>query len=183
MSELSDAKLVELAQNGDLEAVGELYDRHWLRIFKYVRAKVHNVHLAQDLTGEVFLRMVENLPKYRTMEGVLFSTWLHQIALNLIRSHYQKDNAYQLIPMEYAENRNNHHDNPAFITEDKFERTHLLQSLEKIDETQREVIILRFFAGFSLKEAAAALDKTIGAVKTLQRRGILALVISLKTAP
>lgn len=182
MTALNDAKLVELAQNGDLEAVGHLYDRYWLRIFKYVRLKVTNIHLAQDLTSEVFLRMVENLPTYRTIEGILFSTWLYRIAHNLVINHYRKENAYQLVPIEYAIIKDDRQDNPALIIEGKFERTYLIKSLEMLDETQREVIILRFFVGLSLKEVAASLDKTVGAVKTLQRRGLLALVAFLKTS-
>ncbi|MCL4266063.1 MAG: RNA polymerase sigma factor [Anaerolineae bacterium] len=183
MTELSDAKLVELAQNGNLEAVGELYDRYWLRIFHYVRAKVYNIQLAQDLTGEVFLRMVEHLPRYQVMEGILFSTWLYRIAHNLVISHWQKENAYQLVPLEAAANSNNHHDKPLRIAEEQWEQTHIQQCLARIDEVQREVIILRFYAGLSLKEVAAALDKTVGAVKSLQRRGLMTLVAVMKSMP
>lgn len=181
MTELSDANIVELAQSGDLEAVGNLYDRYWLRIFNYVRAKVYDNHLAEDLTGEVFLRMVEHLPKYRTMEGVPFSAWLFRIAHNLIITHHRKEIAFQQVPMDYMNNQT-HQDGPALMVESNLERTRLLQGLAKLDETQREVIILRFLVGMSLKEAAESLNKTVGAIKTLQRRGILALVVFLKTS-
>ncbi len=181
MTELSDAKLVELAQFGDQEAVGNLFDRYWVRIFYYVRAKVYDSHLAEDLTGEVFLRMVENIPKYRTMEGVPFSAWLFRIAHNLTISYQRRESTFQLVQMEYANHENQRHDNLALVVEGQLERTRLLQSLEKLDEVQREVIILRFLAGLSLKEVAASLGKTIGAVKSLQRRGVLTLAAVLKT--
>jgi RNA polymerase sigma-70 factor, ECF subfamily len=54
--------------------------------------------------------------------------------------------------------------------------------LQQIDENQRDVIILRFLVGLSLQEAAHALDKSVGAIKTLQHRGILALRVALQVA-
>jgi hypothetical protein len=65
MHDLSDAELVDRAQYGNPEAVGLLYDRHHTRIFRYIRARIYDTHLAQDLTGEVFLQMVAHLADYQ----------------------------------------------------------------------------------------------------------------------
>ena len=62
----SDADLVKRAQGGDVDAVGELYDRHHESVFRYVRARVRGQPLAEDLTGETFARMVANLSSYRS---------------------------------------------------------------------------------------------------------------------
>lgn len=177
MQEIDDMELVKRAQAGDIAAVGELYDRHRTKIFRYIRSKVFNAHLAQDLTGDVFLRMVDHLPEFRPM-GVPFSAWLYQIARNLIIQHGQKENKSQIVSLVHANNVSRNKDNPALVVERKVEMEWVLQGLEKIDEFQREVIILRFIVGLSLKETAEMLNKTIAAVKSLQHRGILALQVT-----
>ena len=53
--------------------------------------------------------------------------------------------------------------------------------LQQLDDRQRDVIILRFIIGLSLKEVAHTLDKSVGNIKTLQHRGILALRVALQT--
>ncbi len=174
MSELTDETLIRRAQNGDVNAVGALYDRHRQRIFRYVRARVYNTHLAQDLTGEIFLKMVANLPHYREM-GVPFSAWLYRIAHNYIINSLQKDKTHQHVPIVYANNVSRRQDNPALVVEQQLQLEGIRQGLEQIDETQCEVVILRFLVGLSLKETAATLEKSVSAVKSLQHRGILTL--------
>jgi RNA polymerase sigma-70 factor (ECF subfamily) len=180
MHDLSDAELVERAQNGAPEAVGLLYDRHHTRIFRYLRARIYDTHLAQDLTGEVFLQMVAHLPDYRST-GVPFSAWLYRIAHNHLVNHIgRKENQYQHVPLVWVGSLGHKDDNPAQVVERQLALEEVQQALERIDETQREVIILRFWLGYSLKEVAALLDKTVAAVKSQQYRGLLALEVAMK---
>jgi len=179
MTDISDADLVKAAQDGDVSAVGDLYDRFQPRIYKYVRARVYDHHEAQDLTGEVFLLMVKNLSSYRVM-GVPFSAWLYRIAHNLLVNHFQKENRTELVPIVFAENSHHRIGNPEVVLEHKFEMEWLLKGLEILENSQREVIILRFLAGLSLNEVAHILDKTVAAVKAIQHRGLLALKTALK---
>ena len=178
MQELDDMELVERAQSGNIAAVGELYDRHRPQIFRYIRFRVANVQVAQDLTGEVFLRMVDHLPKFQP-RGVPFSAWLYRIARNLIIKQGQKESKQPIVSLEYANNVGQNSNNPALVVERQLEMEWVLQGLERIDEIQREVIILRFIVGLSLKETAQVLEKTVAAVKTWQHRGILALQTAL----
>ncbi len=180
MHDLSDAELVERAQSGDLEAVGLLYDRHRARIFRYVRARIYDTHLAQDLTGEVFLQMVAHLADYR-VTAVPFSAWLYRIAHNHVVNHIgRKETQYQHVPLVLAGHLSHKEDNPAQVVERRLTLEAIQQALERIDEIQREVIILRFWLGYSLKEVAAMLDKTVAAVKSHQHRGLLALEVAMK---
>jgi RNA polymerase sigma-70 factor, ECF subfamily len=175
MHDFSDAELVERAQSGDPEAIGLLYDRHHTRIFRYVRARIFDTHLAQDLTGEVFLQMVAHLADYR-VTAVPFSAWLYRIAHNHVVNHIgRKENQFQHLPLVYAGNLSRKEENPARLVEEQMVLEAVQQALERIDEIQREVIILRFWLGYSLKEVADMLDKTVAAVKAHQHRGLLAL--------
>lgn len=178
MQELDDMELVKRAQAGNAAAVGELYDRHQPRIFRYIRFKVAHTQVAQDLTGEVFLRMVDHLSSFEP-RGVPFSAWLYRIATNLIIQEGQRESKQPLVPLVYANHISQNHDNPTQVVERRLENEWLWQGLDKIDENQREIIILRFVVGLSLKETAGTLNRTVAAVKTLQHRGILALQAAL----
>lgn len=179
--DVSDAELVEQIQAGQGEAMTLLYRRHRPSIFRYAYSRLYNQQQAQDVTGEIFLRMVTNLPQYRST-GAPFAAWLFRIAHNYIITHRQKENEAQLAPVSQADNVSHAEGNPAFIVERQLQLEWVWQGLQQLDENQREVIIMRFLTGLSLKETALALEKSVGAVKTLQHRGILALRVALQVA-
>lgn len=180
MEGLSDAELVKRAQAGNHEALTTLYDRHYTQIFRYVRARIFDTHLAQDLVGEVFLKMVGHLPDYR-MTGVPFSAWLYRIAHNHVVNHIgRKESQYKHMPVEMADSMDSRRDNPDVVVERKLQLEEVQQALTRIDETQREVIILRFLLGYSLIEVAEMLDKSVAAVKSQQHRGLRALEVTLR---
>jgi RNA polymerase sigma-70 factor, ECF subfamily len=179
LPQLDDQALVKSAQNGNTQAVGELYDRHQERIFRYVRSRVYDHQLAQDLTGEIFTRMVTNLNQYEN-SGYPFTAWLYRIARNLIVDYQRRENRYMHVPIEEVYHVSADGFEPAAVVERQLSAERLQQALEEIDETQREVIRLRFLAGLSLQEVADTLDKTVGAIKAQQYRGLMALRVALK---
>lgn len=176
----NDADLVVRAQGGDVDAVGELYDAHHEHIFRYVWSRVRDQQLAEDLTGEIFTRMVGSLAGYRPAD-VPFRAWLYRIARNLIVDHYRKENNHASLPLAHAENisggRANH---PGPLVEQKLVLERVQEALAQIDPIQRDVILLRFVAGLPLQEVAQSLDKTVAAVKSLQHRGLKSLRVALK---
>jgi RNA polymerase sigma-70 factor (ECF subfamily) len=139
-----------------------------------VWARVDNQHLAEDLTGEVFTRMVVGLRRYRLTE-IPFQAWLYRIASNLVADHYREEGRRILVPLYHAEAITMEGNNPATIVEGKFTAERVKQALSRLDPLQREVVVLRFLIGFPLKDVALALDKTVAAIKSLQYRGLEAL--------
>jgi RNA polymerase sigma-70 factor, ECF subfamily len=157
-----------------------LYDRHHTRIFRYIRARIYDTHLAQDLTGEVFLQMVAHLADYR-VTAVPFSAWLYRIAHNHLVNHIaRKESRYQHLPLAQAATWAIQKQTRRDWSSDSLCLEAVQQALERIDETQREVIILRFWLGYSLKETADMLGKSVAAIKSQQHRGLLALEAALK---
>lgn len=180
MHDLSDIELVEHAQAGNQEALGQLYDRHHTRIFRYVRARIYDNHLAQDLTAEVFMQMLAHLADYRPT-AVPFAAWLYRIAHNHVVNHIgRKENQFQHLPLAFAGDLSHPEGNPAKAVEQVLTLEAVQQALERMDETQREVIILRFWLGYSLQEVATALDKSLAAVKSHQHRGLIALEVAMR---
>jgi RNA polymerase sigma-70 factor (ECF subfamily) len=170
----NDADLVKRAQGGDVNAVGELYDRHHESIFRYVQSRVYDRDLAEDLTGEIFTRMVTSLPGYR-LRGIPFRAWLYRIARNLVVDHYRKESGRVSVPLYHAESTGEAASNPAWIVEHKLTLERVQRALARLDPSQQEVVVLRFLLGLSLREVALTLNKTVAAVKSLQHRGLKAL--------
>ena len=174
MLDSSDVDLVRRAQAGDVNAVGELYDRHHEHIFRYVWLRVHDNRSAEDLTGEIFVRMVASLPDYRPTP-VPFRAWLYRVAHNLVVDHFRRESGHVLVSLDLAEGLHGESDNPASIIERRLTLERVQRALAGLDPSQREVVILRFLVGLPLREVALALGKTVVAVKSLQHRGLMAL--------
>jgi RNA polymerase sigma-70 factor, ECF subfamily len=173
MADLSRPDVVTLAQGGDVQAIGALYDQHHQALFRYLWARVGERQTAEELTGDVFMRMLAALPRYRP-SVVPFRAWLFRIAHNLLVDHYRKESGRVAVPLQSAEGVTDGSD-PAVLVEQKITVEHVQQALAVVDEPQRSVIALRFLSGLSLEETAAVLDKSESAVKALQHRGLVAM--------
>ena len=164
---------IALAQQGDVEAIGVLYDQHHEALFRYIWSRTGDRDLAEDLTSDVFMRMLSALPNYRSSTAP-FRAWLYRIARNLLVDYYRKKGGRISVSLNHSVTLGDD-DNPISIVEHKLtlERAH--HALAKLDETQREVVALRFLGGLSLQEVATVLEKSENAIKALQHRGLTAL--------
>jgi RNA polymerase sigma-70 factor (ECF subfamily) len=153
-------------------------------IFRYLWARVGDRHLAEDLSSEVFERVIANLPRYRS-RGIPFKAWLYRIAHNLVIDHARKRSRYSQVPLddraEHAlEQGHTSTTWPEKQLEDRLNAERVQSALQSLKPVQQNVVILRFLIGFSLKEVAAALGRSVPAIKSLQRRGLVALRTALK---
>lgn len=171
--------LVALAQDGEMDAIGALYDQHQASVFRYVWSSVSDRQLAEDLTGEVFTRMLAALPHYRSGARP-FRAWLFRIARNLVIDHYRKSGKDRASSLEeVAEIPQGEKHEPASAYERGLIVERLHTALSELDTLQREVLVLRFLNGLTIKETAQVLDKTEAAIKALQHRGLASLRFSL----
>ncbi len=173
MPDSSDAELIARAQRGEVNALGRLYDRHRQSIFRYLWIRLDDRQLAEDLTGDVFMRMLDALPRYR-MQGLPFRAWLYRIAHNLLVDYFRKMNRQSTVPLDAVEEQGTE-DEPGRTIEQILLSERLQAALLRLEPTQGEVIILRFLAGLSLRETALTLGKTEAAIKALQHRGLSGL--------
>ena len=173
MLDAGELELVARAQAGDVDAIGALYDRHQHSIFKYLWLRLGDRQAAEDLTGDVFLRMLDALPNYRPT-GLPFRAWLYRIAHNRLVDHYRGQAGRTQVSLE-AVTLHADGDDPASATDHNLLVEQLARALSSLDDNQRDVIVLRFVNGLSLRETAIALDKTEAAVKSMQHRSLAAL--------
>ena len=166
-------RLVARAQEGDRDALEELYLKHFDRIYSYLHMTVGNRHDAEDLTTQTFLKMLESIGRF-TWGAAPFSAWLFRIAHNLAMDHFRSRRRWQ--PEEEVPE-------PVGMVEASAEEQALrslsdqsmFDLIEELSDEQRQVLILKFVFDFSNVEAATVLDKTEGAVKSLQHRALASL--------
>ena len=160
------------AQKGDAAAFAVLYEDYYDRIFRYVSFKTGNSLEAEDITAEVFVKMLESISSFK-WQGYQFSSWLFRIAHNLIVDHFRKRGRRHIVALDDA---------PAAATEYDPDLDRKLdvdmsmapvqKAMKDLTDLQREVISLRFAAGLSVAETARAVGKKDNAVKALQHAGI-----------
>ena len=160
------------AQKGDAAAFAVLYEDYYDRIFRYVSFKTGNSLEAEDITAEVFVKMLESIDSFR-WQGYQFSSWLFRIAHNLVVDHFRKRGRRHIVTLDDA---------PAAATEYNPDLDRKLdvdmsmvpvqEAMKDLTDLQREVISLRFAAGLSVAETARAVGKKDNAVKALQHAGI-----------
>lgn len=169
-----EQELLEKAIQAEPGALGTLYDRYVERIYAYIYHRVGQADLAEDLTGQVFMRMLEAV---RSGKGwrTSFSGWLYRIAHNLVIDHYRRKHRATLVDIDDAEPVQAQAGDPVRSVETQYERERLRTALAKLTEEQSQVISLRFLEDLSIAEVADIMEKTEGAVKALQYRAVLAL--------
>jgi RNA polymerase sigma-70 factor (ECF subfamily) len=172
-------KLVDRAQAGDRDALEELYLIHFDRIYGYLHMTVGNRHDAEDLTTQTFLRMLESIGRFR-WQSAPFSAWLFRIAHNLSMDHFRASRRWQ--PEEEVPEPAGAEERSA--EEEAFQsigRKSMLELIEDLSEEQRQVLTLKFVFNFTNGDVATILDKTEGAVKSLQHRALVSLQKQLAT--
>lgn len=167
-----DLKLLARAKALEQEALAEIHDTYYGPIFRYISVRVGEHQVAEDLTSEVFLRLLSALRDHtapqRTLRG-----WLYAVAFRVVKDHHRT--RYRRQEQELHEGIPSSNPAPAEIVNQKMFREELQQSLSYLTEDQQDVIALRFGVGLTVRETAEALNKSEGAVKQLQVRAVATL--------
>lgn len=169
---LDDARLIERAKRGEVEAFGCLYERYLESIYRYIRTRVAEDRTAEDLTETVFLRSYESLSRYKE-KGLRFSAFLYQIARNLLVDHYRQKE--EELPLESADqiSVSPSRIDDIIVIQDQVDR--LRVGLEALPEEYREIIRLRVLLELSTAECAQWTGRSEGAVRVLLHRAMKAL--------
>src|SRR5437868_8703000 len=166
-------ELVARGQQGDRDALEELYLIHFDRIYSYLHVSVGNRHDAEDLTTQTFLKMLESIGKFR-WGAAPFSAWLFRIAHNLAMDHFRASRRWQP-EEEVPEPEADESTSAEAGALDAIGRKSMLELIDDLSGEQQQVLTLKLVFGFSNGEAATILGKTEGAVKSLQHRALVTL--------
>jgi RNA polymerase sigma-70 factor (ECF subfamily) len=157
-----DRLLVQAAQADPARFVG-IYQRYVDRIYAFVARRTRDRAAAEDITSQVFEQALAAIGRFE-WRGLPVSVWLFRIASNALADHWRES-------VRHA------HEPPADVPdphelEDIERRIALYQQVERLPDLQRQVIQMRFVEEKSIREIAAALDRSEGAVKQLQLRAL-----------
>lgn len=156
--ELSAA--IARARAGDMGAIRYLYMRFADNVYGYARSIVRNEHDAEDVTQQVFARLILAIRSFEDRE-VPFSAWLLRVAHNMAIDHLRRQRAVPYEePIVASEGR-----------EDERLSLSLRSALSELSEGQRQVVVLRHIAGLSPAEIASRLGKSEDAIHGLHHRG------------
>jgi RNA polymerase sigma-70 factor (ECF subfamily) len=173
------AALVELAQGGDADAFGQLYERYVDLVYRYVYVRVGSSHLAEDLTSETFIRALRRIDSF-SWQGKDIAAWFVTIARNLITDNVKSARFRMEVTTADMIDADRRVEGPENEVLTHLRDTALFEAIKALRPEQGECVVLRFLQGMSLAETALIIGKSEGAVKQLQLRAMRALHRDLK---
>lgn len=173
VSQAEARELLRRARTYEERALTRLYNLYADRVFRFIYYRIQDRPRAEDLTNEVFVRMLEHVEKFHPSgdDIVLALTgWIFTIARNLLIDDYRRQKVRPVEPLPEADDQESlaeHFDLEFYLT-----RADLQVALAKLTEEQQTVLLLRFEEGFTSAQIGKIMGKTEMAIKALQRRGL-----------
>ena len=164
--------LVSRAKAGDAEAFGALYDLYADRVYRFVLVRVPQPADGEDLLQQVFLKVIESLPRYE-QRGLPFGAWLFRIARNTVIDFGRTRRV--AAPLDDEVGQMADPAQPGQRLERKAELDEIRVALGSLTSEQRDVIVFRFFAQLSHAEIGAVLGKREGTIRVIQHRALAVL--------
>jgi RNA polymerase sigma-70 factor (ECF subfamily) len=174
MDELT--KLIEAAQGGDVQSYGQIYQHFYKRIFRFCRGFLPDNDSAADVCQDTFVKAWLALPNFSLKNGGSFQAFLFRIARNLLIDRSRKKKEGRLEQAEEIEEIQDFEDS---VDKDA-DRQKLNQALAKLDENDRQLVILRYFEELSFSEVAHITGMKEGALRVKTHRALKKLKELLK---
>ncbi len=156
----------------DSQVISAVYDRYFPDVFRFVRYRINDDKAAEDLSSDVFMRLLEAARANRAPDTNL-RAWLLSTASHLVNDHLRRH--YRRPVENLDESHADQRTNLPVEYEQKERLGRMKNALSTLTDEQQNVLALRFGGGFSLEETAAALKKNVNAIKQLQFRALAAL--------
>lgn len=177
-------KIVLKAQQGDQDSFSVLFDIWFDRVYRYTAYRVDSSE-CEDIVSEIFLKLVQYLPKYKSRSGVGFGAWLFRMAHNTIIDWYRKKKA-----LLGSDINDKEEDFFARVVDEQplpdsqvnslYDYDRVYAFLKKLKPDHREILELKFLEGFTNKEIAAITGKTEGNIRIMQLRALKEMRQSMK---
>ncbi|HRE65677.1 MAG TPA: RNA polymerase sigma factor [Cyclobacteriaceae bacterium] len=166
---MSDEQIMEAVKNGNLQQASILFDRFHKRIFNFLVRMTGDREGAEDLTQNVFLRMLRYRQSYNP--EMKFQSWIYQMARNAFADHYQKQKQLKPASMEVEKLHDSLPDLAEAMEQEETEKR-LIRALAKLPDDYRELLVLTRFQHLKYEEVAGFLNMTVANVKVKVHRAI-----------
>ena len=176
--DIADAMLVNRCRRGDSAAMERLILKYQNRIYNVILKICANPDDAAELTQETFVKVIENIDRFESKSS--FYTWAFRIAVNLTLNYCQRNAKLKLKSLDaedYEHSTNatqglkeflsdDSSPDPAMVAQNKELCEIAIQSLMKLDDAQRTVIVLRDIEGMNYAQIANVLQINLGTVRS-----------------
>ncbi len=147
----------------------QIYEQYFPPVYQFIRLRVGDPTLAEDLASEVFLKLVDAL-RGRNAPHHSLRGWIFRVAHNVLSSHFGKMRRYPVTSLEEWVPSSDEDPEAQFIRSLNLE--HARRALRMLNAEQQEVLILRFGQKLDLQETADIMGKSVSAIKSLQFRAV-----------
>jgi len=172
MQNFDEHQALDGLRNLDSQIIGAVYDKYFPDIYRYVRYRLNDEQLAEDIASDVFVRLLEAVRNKRgpqtNLKAWLFATASHAVVDHLRRTYRRPAES---LPEDLLDLDSMPHD----IFDQMEQKRNVQRAYAMLTTDQQHVLALRFGQGYSLEETAAMLRKNVNAVKALQFRALAAL--------
>ena len=170
----SDHELMLAVRDGDLDSMGELFERHHGPLFGYLAKLTGNRAAAEDIAQVVFERMLRYRHTYRDQGS--FTAWMYHLARRCAADHFRKSSSAPIAvdptDLEGHPDEGRRADEAAARKDD---HALLHRALGRLDRDDREVLLLSRMQGLSFAEVAGILECSAGAARVRAHRALQAL--------
>ncbi len=169
---MTDESIMEAVKQGNLQQVSVLFERHHKAVFNFLAKMAMDRELAEDLTQNVFLRIMKYRNSYQ--EGKRFQSWLYQVARNVFSDHYQSNKNKYSKTMDVEKVKESLEEKTEWV--DQTEREELLhKSLRLLANEDRELLVLTRFQQMKYEEVAVIMETSVANIKIKVHRAIARL--------
>lgn len=178
LAQLSDDKLVQSYANGNNEAFDTLLERYQSRLLGYIMQLTGNRQLSEDIFQEAFVKAIMTIKQGNYTETGKFGAWISRIARNLVIDHFRQEKSEPTVSTDDGEidilNRKELSDDT--IEDDIIDlqiRDDVRRLIRELPETQRQVLVMRYYRNLSFKEIAEKTNVSINTALGRMRYAIL----------
>ncbi len=178
MNQRRPAAIAELIRQGDPDGYRALLDTYGRRLYGYFLRSTANHHDAEDMLGDLALRVIRRISKYR--ESGRFEQWLFRIAANMVRDRIRRSRSgLRRVSISDGEDKTGWDDITAEgqdAADDRIGRaetsSRINEALNELDEATKQMILLRYYGEMSFRELADIFDCPIGTALARVHRGL-----------
>ena len=148
----------------------QVYEEFKEKVEAYLRGKLNNADLAEELCSEVFLKVYERIDEF-DRERASLSTWIYTITRNTLTDYYRTRRVHEELPELLVSEDNSIEDD--LCSAESLEI--LADALEKLDERERDIVLLHYYSELTLKEIADKMEISYAYAKVLHNKALSAL--------
>jgi len=161
-------------RDGDLDRMGELFERHHGPLYGYLAKLTGNRTAAEDITQIVFQRMLKYRHTYRDQGS--FTAWMYHLARRCATDHFRKSSSAPVaVDPSHLEEHADESRRADEVAASRDDHALLHRALGRLDRDDREVLLLSRFQELSFAEVAGILECSVGAARVRAHRALRAL--------